>query len=569
LISVDGAVTTTLLPATGTVTIGRSSSCDLVIKDASVSRHHATLRLSPLEIIDEGSRNGTRIRGRALAAGTPTPIAIGDAIQIGDATLLLQPVMMSFDGKPIIEPQLAADGPVQALDVECARAARTRSPFAVIQIALADGKPKEVAALLCRVVRPTEVVNGDGAGGYSVILPDTDADDVAVAVSRITAQLRQHGISARIGVARYPYDGVSPEQLLAYAFEQLAEEPTAGSTAMDDVRALLRTIAGGELSVLINGETGVGKELCAEMIHRLSPRANKPFMKLNCSALVESLIESELFGHERGAFTGAATAHQGLLESGNGGTVFLDEIGELPLGVQSKLLRVLEERIVRPVGSTTGKKIDVRFVFATNRDLVQEVDAGRFRRDLYYRMNGVTVAIPPLRERRAEITALARAFASRARPGVPIVLGREVIAALEHHPWPGNIRELRNTIERAVLLSSGGTIRPTHLVLDRDAPRDTAPRLRDSSPALRDSQPTVPVERISSPTLERTLERHAVRPSAQSLAREVADLEKQRILQALEECGGNQSRAARLLGMSRNTLLSRLDDYGLPRPRKP
>jgi transcriptional regulator with GAF, ATPase, and Fis domain len=246
-----------------------------------------------------------------------------------------------------------------------------------------------------------------------------------------------------------------------------------------------------------------------------------------------------------------------LLETGDGGTVFLDEIGELPLGVQAKLLRVLEERVVRPVGATVGKKVDVRFIFATNRDLVEEVNAGRFRRDLYYRMNGVTISIPPLRERRDEIPALARAFAIRARPGATIVFGKEVVAALEHHPWSGNVRELRNTIERAVLLSSGGAIRPTHLVLEREPSRDSSNRLRES-------QPTIPMERVSSETLERP----AIRQSSGSLASEVADLERQRILQALEECGGNQSRAAKLLGMSRNTLLSRLDDYGLPRPRK-
>ncbi|HUS31899.1 MAG TPA: sigma 54-interacting transcriptional regulator [Kofleriaceae bacterium] len=546
-------MTTKLLPVTGEVTIGRSSTCDLMISHISVSRHHATLRVSPLQITDHGSRNGTRIRGRALPSGTATAISAGDAIQIGDAAILLQPVMMSFDGKPLVEPVLRTEGTVQALDTECARSARTGSPFALIQIATEQGKPKDIVALLRGFLRTTDIVRGDSTGGFSVLLPDTA--DVTIAVARLRDLLRQHGIAARFGAARYPDDGVSPEQLLAYAFEELAREPDADPTPMDTVRALVGSVAGGELSVLINGETGVGKELCAEMIHRLSPRAKKPFVKLNCSALVESLIESELFGHERGAFTGATSAHPGLLDTGNGGTVFLDEIGELPVGVQAKLLRVLEERVVRPVGATTGKKVDVRFIFATNRDLVEEVNAGRFRRDLYYRMNGVTILIPPLRERRGEIAALARAFADRARPGVPLMLGKEVVAALEHHSWPGNIRELRNTIERAVLLSSGGAIRPAHLVLERDSP-----------PAVRDSQPTMPVERLSSDSL--TLERPAIRQSSQSLASEVADLERQRILQALEECGGNQSRAAKLLGMSRNTLLSRLDEYGLPRPRK-
>jgi len=289
------------------------------------------------------------------------------------------------------------------------------------------------------------------------------------------------------------------------------------------------------------------------MIHRLSSRASKPFVKLNCSALVESLIESELFGHERGAFTGATNAHPGLLETGEGGTIFLDEIGELPLGVQAKLLRVLEERVVRRIGATTGRKVDVRFVFATNRSLSAEVDAGRFRRDLYYRINGVTIALPPLRERRSEIVPLARAFASESRRGETITIGAELTAALEHHSWPGNIRELRNTIERAVLLSSGGTIRPRHLVLD--AERDSEPHMR-----VRDSRPTIPTFSAESAP--------PVRPSNQSLASALADVERQRILEVLQQCGGNQSRAARILGISRTTLQARLDAYGLPRPRK-
>jgi len=564
MISVGGAVTSTLLPATGELTIGRSSTCDVVIHHATVSRHHATLRLSPLEIIDAGSRNGTRIRGKTLNEGEPSAVAIGEAFQVGDVAILLQEVSLSFDGKPMLEPWQLADGssPPQSVDAECARSARSGSPFALLLIDTEDGRPKEMQGLLRAFMRATDVVTSDAGGGFQVLLVDTDGDQAAIAVSRLTKMLQQHGITAHIAMARYPVDGVVTEQLIAHAYEQLARDSDE-PTAMDNMRELVRQVATGDLSVLISGETGVGKELCAEMIHRMSQRASRPFVKLNCSAIVESLIESELFGHERGAFTGATSAHPGLLETGDGGTVFLDEIGELPLGVQAKLLRVLEERVVRRVGATVGKKVDVRFIFATNRDLANDVSAGRFRRDLYYRINGVTIAIPPLRERRGEIVALARAFASRARPGSSIVFGNEVIAALESHSWPGNIRELRNTIERAVLVSSGGTIRPAHLVLE--PMRETTTIVREV-PSHRDSHQTMPpIDRSSYETLERP----AIRSSTQSLAREVADLERHRILEALEQCGGNQSRAAKLLGISRNTLLSRLDAYGLPRPRKP
>ena len=571
-ISVDGVVTTKLLPSSGDVTIGRSSSCDVAIAHASVSRQHAVLRISPLEITDLGSRNGTRVAGKHVPPNTTKPIVVGDPIQVGEAAILLQEVSMSFDGKQLLQPLQVADttSPYhQTLDIECARSGRSGSPFAVVQIVTHTGRPKQVLGLLRGFLRTTDVVYSDGAGGFQLLLVETRPDHVGIAVRRIAELLERNSITAQIGAACYPDDGVVAEQLIAHAFERLAQEPDDPPNAMDHVRELVRQVAGGELSVLIHGETGVGKELCAEMIHRLSPRRARPFVKLNCSALVESLIESELFGHERGAFTGATSAHAGLLEAGDGGTVFLDEVGEMPLGVQAKLLRVLEERVVRRVGATAGKKVDVRFVFASNRDLADDVDAGRFRRDLYYRINGVTIVIPPLRERRAEITALARAFALRARPGMSIRFSSEVVAALEHHIWPGNIRELRNTIERAVLLSSGGAIRPSHLVLEpRDSLRDSQPSLRDSQPMLRgphrDSHPTLPIERVGNDTGEQP----ALRPSNQSLASAVADLERQRIVDALEQCGGNQTRAARVLGISRNTLVARLEEFGLPRPRK-
>jgi two-component system, NtrC family, response regulator AtoC len=547
LISVDGIVTSKVLPDSGDVTIGRGSSCDLIVPHPSVSRHHATLSVSPLAIFDVGSRNGTRVRGIAITQ--PTPLVIGEAIQIGEAAILLQPsslvngVELAADAEPAdAEP---AESIARLLEMECARSARSRSPFAFVRLELIAASTLDIVGLLREIVRTSDAVGVEGARSYQVLLVDTPAPRSALGISRMIQLLAQQGIAAKLGVARYPEDGVTAEQLAAHADEQLRRPPNAAPSAMDHVRAQLATIATGEVSVLINGETGVGKELCAEMIHRLSPRAAKPFVKLNCAAVVESLIESELFGHERGAFTGAVAARPGLFETGDGGTVFLDEIGELPLQVQSKLLRVLEERVVRRIGATTGKTLDVRFICATNRVLADEVEAGRFRRDLYYRINGVTIAVPPLRERQSEIAGLARAFARRARgSAAPVVLAGDVLATLEQHEWAGNIRELRNTIERAILLSAGGPVRPAHLALER-------PR--------RDSSVTMPFPRM---TLDAP-------KSLQSLPTAVADLERERILETLNTCGGNQTRAARALGISRNTLLARLDAYGVSRPRKP
>ena len=326
---------------------------------------------------------------------------------------------------------------------------------------------------------------------------------------------------------------------------------------MDEMRAVLARVAPSGISVLITGETGVGKELYAEMLHRISERGTRPFIRLNCAAIAESLLEAELFGHERGAFTGAATARAGLFEAADGGTLFLDEIGELSPGLQSALLRVLEEHAVRRIGSNQARPIDVRFVCATNRVLGEEIAARRFRQDLYFRISAVTLALPPLRERRDEIEGLVRAFASRAqRPPQPRPrLTAEALAALTVAPWPGNVRELRNTVERAVLLAGRGDIEPRHLVLE--APRP--PSTDGTDPRGRAPQPPGPAA-LAAPAVAAAAER--------PLAEVVADTERQRILEALARCAGNQTRAAQSLGISRNTLLARLDAFGISRPRK-
>ncbi|HEY5950778.1 MAG TPA: sigma-54 dependent transcriptional regulator, partial [Kofleriaceae bacterium] len=427
------------------------------------------------------------------------------------------------------------------------------SPFAYARVCVQSGEvPYEQ---LRGTLRITDVV-ADSRGMFELLLPETSADQVAGAMARVKHALSLHDCEARIAVARYPYDGTTPESLVARVWEQLDAPLPLPVTEMDAVRALIAQVAVSEVSVLISGETGVGKELCAEMVHRQSRRAARPFVKLNCSTITESLIESELFGHERGAFTGATGATPGLFEAGDGGTVFLDEIGELPLSAQAKLLRVLEDKVVRRVGSAVGRTLDVRFVAATNRMLHDEIDAGRFRRDLYYRIAGVTISIPPLRERPGEIAGLARAFAARPRgQASPTSLDDSVLDALRRHQWPGNIRELRSTIERAVLFANGGPIRPEHLTLGQA-----------HSARNRGSVPTMPIERLS----EITIGGLGAAPVAADarLADSIAEVERKRILDAMEKCGGNQTRAARLLGISRNTLLARLDAYGLPRPRK-
>ena len=314
--------------------------------------------------------------------------------------------------------------------------------------------------------------------------------------------------------------------------------------AMTSLYQLAERVAKSTINVLLLGETGVGKDVLARKVHAMSPRADKPFLPLNCGALTEQLLESELFGHERGAFTGAVEMKMGLLEAANEGTVFLDEVGDLPMSVQVKLLRVLEERAVRRVGGLRTKAFDIRFIAATNRDLNAAIQGGSFRSDLFYRLNGISLVIPPLRQRVGEIEGLSQRFieeaSKRAGQTQPPTLSPEALEWLKGYHWPGNIRELQNAIERAVLLCTGDSI--------------TVEQLPDAV-----DTPTGAPTPTPTPGGGGTLA---------SVAAEEKDPERKRILDALEQCAGNQTRAAKLLGISRNTLLARLDQYNIPRPRK-
>jgi two-component system response regulator AtoC len=324
----------------------------------------------------------------------------------------------------------------------------------------------------------------------------------------------------------------SPDRAPAGRACEPGEVRPPSSTSMARLEALARSAAGSTLNVLLMGETGVGKDVIARRIHGMSPRRDRSFLKVDCAALSPGLLESELFGHERGAFTGATTAKRGLLECAPGGTVLLDEIGELPMALQAKLLNVVEAKEVVPLGALRPRPIDVRFLSATNRLLWNEASQGTFRLDLYYRLAGLSLVIPPLRERRDEIAGLASLFiaeisGAQKRAIVP-TLSAAARAVLEAHSWPGNIRELKNVIERASLLCGGGCVEPDHLLFDV-APGESRG-----------------VEVVAGPP-----------PS-----------ERQRILDALEFCAGNQTRAAKLLGIARSTLTLRLAAYDVPRPRR-
>ena len=305
----------------------------------------------------------------------------------------------------------------------------------------------------------------------------------------------------------------------------------AEDAAMKRLLALLDVVGPSPLPVLLLGETGTGKEVFAERLHARSPRAEKALVRVNCAALGGSLLESELFGHEKGAFTGAATGKPGVFEAADGGTLFLDEIGEMPEGTQAKVLRVIEHGEVTRLGSTKPRRIDVRYVAATHRDLPAWAAEGRFRSDLFFRLNGYAMTIPPLRERKDDVAPLARWFLARAavagRP--PRAIDEDALARLAKHTWPGNVRELRTVIDRALVLSGAGPIGLAHLVFDGALP--------------------------------------APEPAVSPLRSRRSSFEYEHVLRVLEQTGGDRKAAAALLGIAYRTLLEKLAENGHPSAR--
>ncbi len=352
--------------------------------------------------------------------------------------------------------------------------------------------------------------------------------------------------------------GRSPDPSTQPSFKQ---ELVVESAAMRQLHGLVERIARGDINVLVQGETGCGKEIIAERLHMLSPRAHSPLIRLNCAAFSESLLESELFGYEKGAFTGATQAKEGLLETADGGTVFLDEIGDLPQSLQAKLLRVLEEKKVLRVGGLKARPIDVRFVSATHHNLERAVREKRFRRDLYYRLNGIPVVVPPLRERVEEIAPLAESFlvAAHGRNSFhrSVSFAPQVLDALRCYAWPGNVRELKNLVERAYLLCDNGCIELEHLPTEEMQGQSGfslssgAEQLHEQGLMVRGSAESCTDAAIPN-----------------GLRSDLEAYERERIMRALEECQGNQTKAAKMLGISRRTLITRIETYGLPRPRK-
>jgi DNA-binding NtrC family response regulator len=530
------------LPIDGELMIGRGDQADVLLGDDSVSRRHARVsaRGEAVTVEDLGSSNGTFLHDRPIAPGEPVTVGVGDVLLFGEVPCLVQ-------GGRTTARRTWSSGYIYKR-VEEHRRSGSSTPLTLLRVRVRGTVPSGFESWLIDAVGPRDVVSELQSNEALALLYGRDGGELEALVTLLRERLRAPGCRVDLVTATWPRDGDDAAALLTRTALSLREalrtqgapEVVLLSPAMLQLHARLEQVARGTINVLLLGEMGVGKEVFAARLHELSPRAKKPYLKLNCAALTESLAESELFGHVKGAFTGATATHAGLIEAADKGTLFLDEVGELAPTMQARLLRVLEARCVRPVGGTQEKPVDVRFVAATNRDLKAECAAGRFRPDLHSRLNGISLTIPPLRERPEEIDALAQLFLERAvvENGLSTVptLSPEARALLRRCEWPDNVRGVRNAIDRAVLLCDGATITPGDLLLD-------APTAAD------DAEPG------------------ATASARGPLSAKDKD-DRDRVLDTLEGCLWNQSEAARQLGMSRKALIARIEKYDLPRPRK-
>jgi two-component system response regulator AtoC len=556
------------------VSFGRSRGSTVLVDHDKVSRQHArvTRRGADIVVEDLGSRNGTRVNGTRIEG--PTRVATGDEIGVGPATAVVG-VSTRLRQRTLIGSTSYLE---ERMAAETDRALRYHRPLGLVMLRL-DGPVAAAEAALERVssvLRRMDCIAEYGPDEFAIVVPEADRAAAEATARRLVREARaggtpHGGVAVHVGVAAFPDDGSQPGELVSRARAALRTARVSGGAEgvatppvepplvegdlivadpqMRRLHELCARIADTNMTVMILGETGVGKELVAEALHRRSSRVKAPMVKLNCASLPETLLESELFGYERGAFTGADKRKIGYFEAATGGTIFLDELGEMPAGLQPKLLRVLERHKITRVGGTAEIDVDVRVVCATNRDLEKEVERGRFREDLFFRVSAFTVVVPPLRDRPAEILLLAEHFArlfARELKQDAVALSAAARERLSRYAWPGNVRELRNAIERAVVLRNGPVIEPEHL----------PERVRDATGGARtdassDAAPARSMVAVG---------------DGVDMREHIAEVERGAIVAALDACGGNQTRAAQKLGVSRRALIYKLEKYGLKAP---
>jgi two-component system response regulator AtoC len=555
------------LPPQGEILIGRGTEADLAIHEPAASRRHATLTVAEgqVQLTDLGSMNGTYVNGERLVG--QRPLLAGDTITIGAAMMILYLPPGAAPGRQF------TDAPTlrRKLQEELERARLFDRALSVVALQfLASVDRDSVARRVDGGLRSVDATGWLSATELVAVLPEVDEDDAAETTRRLLGAVNVLGLEARGGFAVYPTSACDSDALLAAA-RGAARGASRGDVADPDAAArveigdrrvvvadpatvglmdLIRRLARTDLPVLVQGETGVGKENAAYALHWWSARQAAPFVAVNCATFTETLVESELFGSEKGAFSGAVTSRPGLLESAAGGTIFFDEIGELPRALQPKLLRVLETKRAMRVGGTKERELDVRVVAATNRNLREEVKAGRFREDLLFRLNAATVVLPPLRNRPREIAVLARTFLGDACRRLAVTgksFSGPSLHALTSYPWPGNVRELKNVVEYLAATSAEDLI-------DESAVRARLAVLEpEPLPSAPEEPPPAPVRRNTPATFA-------------PIADEVRELERRRMTEALEASGWVQTRAAELIGMPLRTFQQKAKQYGLKRP---
>jgi two-component system response regulator AtoC len=552
------------------LSIGRSAPSDVVLDDPLLSRQHVqvTLKDGALLVEDLASTNGTYVRGARV---TSELVAAGESFQLGSVTASL-----SVAGSEGLLRGLSSHARLLSrLDDEVLRARAFGRPLAVALIRAAARSETGAthvsrwASRLRAALRPVDGLAIYAPSSMLVILPELDAVRAVEEAQRFTLRTDPSEPTLLAGLAVFP-DAASAEELVDLARRAVrAATPSApvqllgartestdggrtaiaASPSMREILALTRRLGPSNVPVLILGETGSGKEIIARRLHDESPRREAPLRAINCGAIPSALLPSVLFGHERGAFTGADVRTLGLFEQAHGGTVFLDEVGELSAAAQAALLRVLETKRLTRVGGSEELEVDVRILAATHRDLPEQVARGVFRQDLFYRLNTVTVSVPPLRERTEDIEPMARHFLEEAsrNAGSPVRdFDADALARLRAYGWPGNVRELRNVIERAVLVAEGTVLRPVDLG-DRVSASGASAGSQAPPSAM-----AAAIGALDAPTGESLDFRDRIR-----------GIETELILDALKKAQGNQTEAARILRMPLRTLVHKLKSYGI------
>jgi transcriptional regulator with GAF, ATPase, and Fis domain len=620
----EGVSSVPLYPGRPLVLGRKPPSSGLAIHEPSLSREHARFDLTEsgdiVQVTDLGSTNGTWVRGQRVQEAALSP---GDEVRMGTVHVV---VHGGAYARAVSSP-LSHERFRMALEDEVVRARFFRRPFALLMLRAEGPSGGHVSSFhsgVSSALRPVDRLAFYGPDTLEVLVPEANRDEAVTMVESILAKARAVSPSLVGGIAVFPDAAGEPEALLeACRKAVLAASPSkerrvhvaesstrlacegpadvvpggfvAGGEAVRSVLKQVPPLARSTIPVLILGETGVGKEVLAHRIHADGPRRDKPLVIVNCAAIPETLVEATLFGHEKGAFTGALARQRGLFEAADGGTILLDEVGDLPKPSQAVLLRVLETRKLRRVGATSEIEVDVRILAATHRDLEEMANRGDFRSDLLYRLSGVTLTIPPLRARLDEIEPLCHAFLRRASKANGRSIDGIEASALEllrAYPWPGNVRELRNAIERAAVLAQNARITiedlPERVRNYAEAPLGEMEKLPAGGLSHRASAPSIPeIElRATQPPRASSLPPPPPSPPPPPPASadppppsepEEADLgtdglrtkleryEIRIIVDALNACSGNQRLAAERLGLPLRTLVHKIAKLNIRR----